>query len=282
MRRVKRYYTIMFVSDDNSKPFSIRLHKNIIHTLILFAASVSLAVVVFVLYFGHIGLRLQLVDALRKDKERLTQEKARLIAGLQNSTKLEELSRYLEKIATETNPRAMHKPAVIAANISDTLAENAQQPVQGSKQNTKTVSAHQDESFNSYWATTPNIRPIDGWTTRLFQISNKASDETHCGIDIAASIGTPIRATAPGYVLDVVNDQFLGMLVIIKHKFGFVTRYGHCSQILVKKGDDIKRGQTIALCGNSGRSTAPHVHYEVVKDGKNVDPMIYILVGSKE
>jgi len=64
--------------------------------------------------------------------------------------------------------------------------------------------------------------------------------------------------------------------VTIRHDFGFVTRYAHCSQVLVSVRDRVNRGQTIALVGNTGRSTAPHLHYEVLKDGKHVDPADYI------
>jgi murein DD-endopeptidase MepM/ murein hydrolase activator NlpD len=66
-------------------------------------------------------------------------------------------------------------------------------------------------------------------------------------------------------------------MVTIKHGYGFMTRYGHCLQVLVNKGDHVERGQTIALVGNTGRSSAPHLHYEIIKEGKNVDPQEYII-----
>ena len=97
-------------------------------------------------------------------------------------------------------------------------------------------------------------------------------------MDFAATLGTPIKASAPGVVGKIENDKYFGLLVTIFHNNGFVTRYGHCSQILVSKHDRVKRGQTIALVGNTGRSTAPHLHYEVIKDGKYIDPLKHILV----
>jgi murein DD-endopeptidase MepM/ murein hydrolase activator NlpD len=63
----------------------------------------------------------------------------------------------------------------------------------------------------------------------------------------------------------------------IDHGYGFVSRYGHCARLIVKKGDLLERGQTIAFIGSSGRSSAPHLHFEIVKDGKRMDPLIFIL-----
>ena len=79
-------------------------------------------------------------------------------------------------------------------------------------------------------------------------------------------------------VEDIINDENLGLLVTIKHDHGFMTKYGHCSQVLISKHVSVKRGQTIALVGNTGRSTAPHLHYEILKDGKNIDPAKYLFV----
>ena len=106
--------------------------------------------------------------------------------------------------------------------------------------------------------------------------NNQNPSMSHLGVDFAAQKGTPIRSTAPGVVEDVINDTYFGLLITIKHKFGIMTRYGHCMQTLVSKGDKIERGQTVALLGNTGASSAPHLHYEILKDGKNVDPMKYM------
>jgi murein DD-endopeptidase MepM/ murein hydrolase activator NlpD len=134
-------------------------------------------------------------------------------------------------------------------------------------------------SPEQFWAAIPNIRPVEGWITRKFFISPDGAKQSHRGIDFAASKGTLIRATAPGYVMKIQDDNFFGLVVTIEHSYGFQTRYGHCSQILVSEGDRVKRGQTIALVGNTGRSSAPHLHYEVIKEGNPVDPLNYILDG---
>jgi murein DD-endopeptidase MepM/ murein hydrolase activator NlpD len=90
-------------------------------------------------------------------------------------------------------------------------------------------------------------------------------------------LGTPIKATAPGIVEDVRTDPFLGLLITVNHENGYTTKYGHCSQVLISMHDRVKRGQIIALVGNTGRSTAPHLHYELLKDEVNIDPLKYLL-----
>lgn len=98
----------------------------------------------------------------------------------------------------------------------------------------------------------------------------------HQGIDIVTPIGTPIVATADGVVEKVLNwPNAYGIFVTIRHDDEFQTVYAQLSEAKVKVGDNVAKGQVIALSGNSGKSTAPHLHYEVIHDGKNVDPALY-------
>ena len=101
--------------------------------------------------------------------------------------------------------------------------------------------------------------------------------EFHKGLDIAARQGTPILATANGKITFADSKGQLGKVVFINHGHGIVTRYAHLSKILKKEGDIVKRGDKIALMGNTGRSTGPHLHYEVRLNGVPVDPKKYIL-----
>lgn len=97
----------------------------------------------------------------------------------------------------------------------------------------------------------------------------------HNGMDFASNIGANIYATADGEIKRASWVSGYGQLVEIEHGFGYKTRYGHMSKILVKTGQKVKRGEVIGLVGNSGMSTAPHVHYEVYKDDKAVNPIYY-------
>jgi murein DD-endopeptidase MepM/ murein hydrolase activator NlpD len=95
----------------------------------------------------------------------------------------------------------------------------------------------------------------------------------HWGIDISAPKGTPIYATADGVVSFTGRQGSYGNLVKIDHGFGYQTRYGHMNSISVKRKQKVKRGQVIGYVGNTGLSSAPHVHYEVVKDNKRINPV---------
>lgn len=95
----------------------------------------------------------------------------------------------------------------------------------------------------------------------------------HWGMDFSAPIGTDIFATGDGRVLKVISDRGgYGKHVVIDHGFGYQTLYAHMSQIKVRRGQKVKRGDVIGLVGNSGKSTGPHLHYEVIKDGVKVNP----------
>jgi murein DD-endopeptidase MepM/ murein hydrolase activator NlpD len=96
--------------------------------------------------------------------------------------------------------------------------------------------------------------------------------EFHAGIDLAASTGTPIKATAAGVVRFAGAAEGYGNSVILDHGAGVESRYGHLQTVGVARGQRVERGQPIGLSGNTGRSTAPHLHYEVRVDGRPVDP----------
>ncbi len=97
----------------------------------------------------------------------------------------------------------------------------------------------------------------------------------HDGIDLSATRGTPIYASADGIIQFVGNAGGYGRMIKIDHKYGFETRYGHMSKYVVRKGESVKRGQKIGEVGNTGLSTAPHVHYEVLYKGKALNPELY-------
>lgn len=103
----------------------------------------------------------------------------------------------------------------------------------------------------------------------------------HAGVDFAGKEGSPVLSTAAGVVTFVGERYGYGLLVEISHGDGFVTRYGHNQEALVAVGDVVGKNQHIAKMGNSGRSTGAHVHYEILKDGKQINPLRYINRRSK-
>ncbi|MCK4427176.1 MAG: M23 family metallopeptidase, partial [candidate division Zixibacteria bacterium] len=127
---------------------------------------------------------------------------------------------------------------------------------------------------------TPSIRPSAGYLSRGFGIKIDpftGRKQPHLGIDLATDIGTPVYATAEGRVSFVGRDRGLGRMIRINHLFGYTTVYAHLSQVKVKRGEHVKRGEVIGAVGNTGYSTGPHLHYEVRFRGQPKNPLNYIL-----
>lgn len=127
---------------------------------------------------------------------------------------------------------------------------------------------------------TPTIKPVEGRVTSKFGYRKSpfgSRREFHNGLDIAAPAGTPIKATADGIVEFAGYIRGYGKIVTLRHGYGHKTSYGHSSKLLVKVGQTVKKGQPIALVGNTGRSTGPHVHYMVKCSGVLQDPVDFII-----
>jgi len=136
-------------------------------------------------------------------------------------------------------------------------------------------------SHVSRFAATPSIMPVSGPITSPFAAARFDPVlhivRPHEGIDVGAPPGTPIMATAAGVVAKVGwEPEGYGNYLLVEHGYGVVTRYAHCSKILVTPGQRVTRGQVIALVGSTGEATGPHVHYEVLLNGRPVDPMGFI------
>ncbi len=129
-------------------------------------------------------------------------------------------------------------------------------------------------------AHTPSIWPAQGWVTSDFGFRTNpftGLTQMHEGIDISNRVGTIVIAPANGFVSDIGSDWVHGRFLVISHGFGMTTRYSHLNKVLVKVGQKVKRGDKIAEIGTSGKTTGPHLHYEVRLNGIPVNPMRYIL-----
>jgi murein DD-endopeptidase MepM/ murein hydrolase activator NlpD len=130
-------------------------------------------------------------------------------------------------------------------------------------------------------ARTPSIMPTAGWLTSLFSMSrfHPSLHELlpHLGVDIAAPYGKLIIAPADGTVIRAGPASGYGLVMEIDHGNGIVTKYGHLSRFIARRGERVVRGEAIAQVGSSGLATGPHLHYEVLVNGTNVDPMTFVL-----
>ncbi len=154
----------------------------------------------------------------------------------------------------------------------------------------ETEAVHQEASLRelqeyfddqkSLLASTPSIWPTRGWVTSDFglRLDPYAADrEMHSGMDIASPPGQPVVAPSDGTVVFNGTEGGYGKVLVIDHGYGVKTRYGHLSEVFVRLGERVKRGQKVAAVGNTGRSTGPHLHYEVRVNGIAENPRKFII-----
>jgi murein DD-endopeptidase MepM/ murein hydrolase activator NlpD len=129
-------------------------------------------------------------------------------------------------------------------------------------------------------AVRPEGRPVlEGYISSYFggrQDPFDGSDSVHRGVDFAGPLGSQVLAVAAGVVTRAEPVSGYGNLIEINHGSGYMTRYGHNQRLLVKAGDMVSRGTNIALMGSTGRSTGPHVHFEVLRNGQHLNPLDFI------
>jgi murein DD-endopeptidase MepM/ murein hydrolase activator NlpD len=179
---------------------------------------------------------------------------------------------YLEPAAPPASPRG---PQVIGLGT----VQNLNQKAQSIESNLNTLLSF-FESDSLRLASTPSIMPTAGWISSVFGHRNDPFTGAwvmHWGLDVSTNLGNPIMATADGIVIKVETDRYLGKNITISHGNGYTTLYGHMSNFAVKPGQKVKRRDIIGYIGQTGKAAGPHVHYEVFKDGKRVDPRNFLL-----
>ncbi len=132
------------------------------------------------------------------------------------------------------------------------------------------------ERRNALAAATPSIWPARGWLTSVMGSRRdpiSGGDGYHGGLDIAAEKGAPVFATAEGTVTEAGYHNAYGNMIVLDHGFGIKTRYGHLSALSVENGKQVKRGETIGHVGATGKATGSHLHYEVLANGRLLNPL---------
>jgi murein DD-endopeptidase MepM/ murein hydrolase activator NlpD len=214
---------------------------------------------------------------LRQENERLKKYNAKVV---ELEKELQEYRSFARRVAELAgieypfSPNPQKRETNLALLREDTTALNKGR-ILSSLENTETgsklpersqfVGEKKGQTDSDSLRRIPKGQPIDGWITKGFSLNEYAFGGEHTGIDFAAKEGTKVKVTADGTVSFVGWDDVYGNLVMVDHKNGYVTYYGHNSKILVNSGNFVRKGEVIALSGNSGRSSAPHLHYEIRK-----------------
>jgi len=207
---------------------------------------------------------------------------------------LEGSSRRLQEIGAELSELKSFEGQLrraLLARFPDTLTEPASQPGLGmqigpSYRNAAMESwteANIEPSFLRGMqehlftpADLPTYPPVRGYVTRTFQKRGGRMGGQHLGVDIAARSGTPVVAAASGLVIFADWTYLYGNLVVLVHRSGYFSLYGHNEALLVSPRQQVEQGEPIALLGTSGRSSAPHLHYEVWRADEPIDPLTFL------
>ncbi len=222
------------------------------------------------------------IDNLKNDLLALNdfEKKIRIVAGLDEDEDMPQLFGIGGAVPEDLAPGAdlSKKHSTLIRRMHEQVAE-IDTALMVQQKGFASIIDHIGKQRN-FLASRPSIRPTDGYISSPFGHRKSpftGLPEFHSGLDIANREGTKILATADGTVTYAGSKGAIGKMVMINHGYGMATRYGHLSKILKKSGERVKRGETIAEMGNTGRSTGSHVHYEILLNGVPLDPTDHIL-----
>jgi murein DD-endopeptidase MepM/ murein hydrolase activator NlpD len=257
-----RAVTIMLHRDGDLTSRSVRIPLWLVRTGAIVGAAVVVTVLLSAALYAPIVRTAARVPGLNREIDRLREDNEQVRAL---ATRLEEIEASYEQVRTMLGGDLV--PAPPRAFGSQPVARPIQ--VLGPASDAEPL---RQRSLPERW-------PLDepGFVTR--GTVRNTVDEAHSGLDIAVPEGTPIRATGGGVVRRAGEDPEYGFFVLVAHARGYESMYGHASRLLVQPGDTVAVGEVIALSGSTGRSTAPHLHFEILREGRAVDPRTLVSEG---
>ena len=305
--------TLLVVPDGSSRVQRFTISKRIIAGLVVAACSVFVMVTFMAVHYPHLVDQAMENASLKEENLTLKGQVKELQTGIKNAmnvvTRVERFETKLRMMLQLSDPERnlaigpvaspvegqpkevpifgellpgireskagqMLKIALLRSRVESIRAEAGR-----TEENLRELKGYFDAQ-RTILATTPSIWPSRGWVTSDFgfRYDPYTGDRTmHRGLDIATAAGTTVIAPADGQVISTEYNTYYGKVILIDHGNSVVTRYAHLSEIAVKEGETVVRGQRIGAVGNTGRSTGPHLHYEIEVSGIPINPMKYIL-----
>jgi murein DD-endopeptidase MepM/ murein hydrolase activator NlpD len=285
MNEDKRFYTFVFAPTASSPLRKFNVHHKILYAILGFAVVGLLTVV----YGGYRLTQHAIVVAklnLMQHENRLLREK-----NQEAESKYDQLNNRLAALDTTQRKLAEVSGVSRTADVSQNIGQggpDSETNVSDIEQTTAALEnelRHIKDVFDRTQvklSSTPSGWPVRGYITDGFGSRRNpfggGGYENHAGLDIATNHGTAIEATADGIVIFAGMHGGYGNVVVVDHGYGVTTRYGHMSKIEVQVGQHVTRGKLIGAVGSTGRSTAPHCHYEVRLHDRPVNPLNYISI----
>ena len=299
----KEYFNILIFGHETSKARHLKIHKKTSKIGFYLFALIFLSTTVFFCDYIQIKRKVYKLNRLRQEtqaqKSQIRFFSDRIEDLEEQLSKLKDFDRKIRIIANlekgqDTTPImgiGGSSPSDIREKLKRENDENGLiQQMRSDIERLKSEVMSREESLSELeklfqskkemLAHTPSIWPTVGWVTSDFGFRINpftGLTQMHEGIDISNRVGTPVITPADGIISDIGNDWIFGKIIVISHGFGMTTRYAHLNKVLVRIGQKVKRGDKIAEVGTSGRTTGPHLHYEVRLNGVPANPMRYIL-----
>jgi murein DD-endopeptidase MepM/ murein hydrolase activator NlpD len=256
MKKRERYLSIIITPHHKAGQISLEFSYTALRWLAVLGAVLLLLVVFFIVNYGHIYWRAGQYELMRKRQKEMETEFGKLAdlkAEISRMKATEGKLNSMLGISSQPETIAVEKIRDSQSAVPETMAA-APPPAQGTPESRRNV--------------VPAIMPAKGWVSA-------GISPGHPGVDIAAREGDPVWAAADGQVVFAGWDSYFGYKVEIKHSDKYATMYGHNAKLMVKAGDRVKQGQVIGLVGTTGKSSGPHLHYEVKVDGQPANPTNY-------
>jgi murein DD-endopeptidase MepM/ murein hydrolase activator NlpD len=264
MKRAARAVTLVVQPDGATRSQTYRVPVWVLRAAIGFAAAAVVGTVVAAAFYGPLVRAAARVPGLEQRVARLEADNA----------KVRQLSAALDSVESRY---AQVRQMIGGDVVRDPLTLGEALPV------APAVLARVSDAPGgpSVGLSIPRRWPLDepGYITRG-QVEAGTEDEAHPGLDIAVAVGSIVRASGGGTVRQLGEDPEYGSFVLLDHPDDYQTMYGHLSRILVSPGASVAPGQVIGLSGNTGRSTAPHLHFEIRQKGVSIDPRTMIKEGT--
>jgi len=248
--RHRRGFSVIFVPPGGGRPRSFNFSRRQVVLLIIAAGLLLALLIVSLTVLGRMGRFSAAIARLKRENTKLIEEKQKLVLLEGEVGRLREIEGKLAALLGAQKKNIDPKLGLSQAGLLN----------QGSSQ--------QRVAFGS----APSLWPVQGEISQGFSLEANG----HKGIDIAVERETPVKAAGGGMVEFAGQDEVFGNMIIVNHGSGISTLYGHNSSLVVSRGQSIRKGQTIAYSGNSGNSSAPHLHFEVSRNGRQVDPLSYL------
>jgi murein DD-endopeptidase MepM/ murein hydrolase activator NlpD len=286
----KRHSTVIIVPHAHGKVFKLQLSPALLRALILLGITVAVLSIISIAASGTFLHQRSVYRAVQAENKQLKK----------NNQRLAETVSQVQARLTQFEQRT--KTLAIAAGVADLFSESSESaragvgsggPLDRLSAAPETLVRRQEQLDQQLakverklseealmLSHTPVVAPVvgvitDGFGPRLDPITRRPA--FHEGLDISVAIGTLVTAPADAVVVFANRESGLGRMLKLSHGYGYTTVYGHLDRFLVKEGAKVSRGQPIGRVGLSGRTTGPHLHYEVWRDGEKQNPLHYIL-----